>query len=99
MKPVSTSNITMPITYVAGLVVAIFAIYNMFVLKVDAEAAHDKLGTMINLSRLESNLGLARNSLTFMEQAGMNTPGQLRDYELLKSSVEYMTNQELELRK
>jgi len=107
---VSTNNITMPITYVVGLVVAIFGIYNLFELKADAivshneleleaKVAHTDLAKKISLSRLKSDLGLARNSLTFMEQDGLDTPAKVSAYELMKSSVEFMTNHELELRK
>jgi hypothetical protein len=91
---VTMSTISLAVTVVGGWIWAT----TYFMVRNDADIVHDGLVRDIRAQYLELKIDSAQTELVFIEADGVQA-GELRNYELLKFSVQRMTEQLMDLDK
>jgi hypothetical protein len=89
---ITVSTITLAISVVGGWIWAT----TFFMVRADADDMHEKFKKDIRKAYLELKIDQHTTEMVFIEQAGIANE-ELRDYDLLKFSVERMTGQLMEL--
>ena len=89
---VTMSTISLAVTVVGGWIWAT----SYFMVRADADGVHSDMVKTIRTQYLELKIDQANTELVFIEQAGVAVTEE-RQYDLLKFSVERMTQQLLEL--
>jgi hypothetical protein len=69
-----------------------------FMTQTDAEAIHEGLGAEVSRVYYELKIDTGQQTLHNMETLGIDTPSQQREYDLLKLSVQNMSEKLMELK-
>jgi len=89
----TASTISLAVSVIGGWLWAT----SYFMTRADGDAVHDELVVDIKRSYLELKIDQATTEIVFLERNENMDAGQERQYELLKFSIERMTEQLMEL--